>query len=157
MKLPKPEGSIMYWSDEGGTPKVAVRLDGLYWSVTGEPEIVANDDVSFLVGSSPVRVVAKLDQKPTSPTHWRGQEVGDLSGIRARISEAMTGEMVCRNARERQEGIFLGRLRELSGVLVTHYTQIWDCPSGPLGYCAYTSDRSTHPLCVFCGEPEERK
>lgn len=32
----------------------------------------------------------------------------------------------------------------------------WDCNLSPLGYCLYSDDEG-EPICIFCGEPEERK
>ena len=33
----------------------------------------------------------------------------------------------------------------------------WDCNLSPLGYCIYEEDECGESVCVFCGEPEERK
>ncbi len=33
----------------------------------------------------------------------------------------------------------------------------WDCELSPIGRCIYKIDSSGESVCVFCGEPEERK
>lgn len=33
----------------------------------------------------------------------------------------------------------------------------WDCELSPIGKCIYKIDSSGESVCVFCGEPEERK
>lgn len=33
----------------------------------------------------------------------------------------------------------------------------WDCNLSPLGYCIYEEDECGESVCIFCGEPEERK
>lgn len=33
----------------------------------------------------------------------------------------------------------------------------WDCELSPMGRCIYKIDSSGESVCVFCGEPEERK
>ena len=39
----------------------------------------------------------------------------------------------------------------------TYDGEHWDCNLSPIGRCIYTTDSCGEYVCIFCGEPEERK
>lgn len=55
-------------------------------------------------------------------------------------------------------------LEEVAGRLVGHITAddlsistFWECTASPIGWCVYDYEKDDGEMCLFCGDPEERK
>lgn len=63
----------------------------------------------------------------------------------------------CLRKEKRFKNILLEAACSSLGIYDVFEGEKWKCDLSPFGHCVYHSDESGESVCVFCGQPEERK
>lgn len=100
--------------------------------------------------------IKPLDNNLTTKTKWELDSVEKeiLSMLKSSVKKSKDVYDSCERKYNRYIRLLLNQLPIKDELYDGNF---WKCDLSPIGRCVYKQDNSGEFVCVFCGEPEERK